>query len=360
MNPAHAQQALPLDPALARVDPDDNVRWYEAEHLRLEGKGWEDTESVYDRLPAKAKGRVTDTVWGLSKDSSGFAVRFSTDTPEVRIRWTLKKRELAMPHMPATGVSGLDLYALNQVDEWEFVDNGRPTEPTNQAAFQVRPGRELLLYFPLYNGVTSLEIGVPEEARLYEPAASPRDRRKPLVFYGTSITQGACASRPGMAATAIAGRGLHIPVINLGFSGSGKMEIEMAQLVAELDASIYVLDCIRNMPPDLVTERVAPFVRLLRSRRPDTPIVLAEDCHVWGVSPTPKGRILREVFDHLQAEGITNLHFLSNRSMLGEDGEGTVDGIHPNDAGFVRQAAVFKAFLGEILKNPLSPPGDSR
>lgn len=350
MNPVYAEEPLPLNPAIAWIDPDENVRWYEAEHLKLEGKGWQDTESVYDRLPAKAKGRVTGAVWGLSKHSSGIAVRFSTDTPVIQVRWTLQKRELAMPHMPATGVSGVDLYARDEEGQWRFVKVGVPTGHDSRAAFRVRPGQELLLYFPLYNGVDSLEIGIPEEARLFIPAESSRDRHAPLVFYGTSIVQGACASRPGMAATAITGRGLDIPVINLGFSGSGKMEIEMAELAAELEASVYVLDCLWNMSPDQVSERVAPFVNLLRSRRPDTPIVLVEDSHVRGLSPTPKGRVLREVFDQLQSEGVTNLHFLSNRGMLGNDGEGTVDGTHPNDAGFVRQAAVFEAFLGVLLK----------
>ena len=169
----------------------------------------------------------------------------------------------ALPHMPATGVSGVDLYAKDKGGRWEFVGNGRPAAATNTASFAVPPGEQYLLYLPLYNGVKSVEIGIPKGRKI--AAASPRQHRKPIVIYGTSITQGGCASRPGMAWTSIVGRRLDTPVINLGFSGSGKMEPAMADLLAELDPSVYVLDCIWNMSPEQVSERVVPFVEKLRS-----------------------------------------------------------------------------------------------
>jgi len=153
-----------------------------------------------------------------------------------------------------------------------------------------------------------------------------------------------------MACTAIVGRQLDAPVINLGFSGNGKMEPEMAELLAELDPAVYVLDCLWNMRPADVSERVGPFVRRLRAARPNTPILLAEDSSVGNITPTEKGVILRRVYEDLKAEGATNLHFLSNRDMLGTDGEGTVDGCHPNDLGMMRQAVVFSTSLAEILK----------
>ena len=177
-----------------------------------------------------------------------------------------------MPHMPATGVSGVDLYAKDKAGRWQFVGNGRPNAAIQHGFLHAAsPASNCLLYLPLYNGVKSVEIGIPKGRTISTPDAGRFERRKPIVFYGTSITQGGCASRPGMAATAIVGRQLDTPVINLGFSGSGKMEPEMADLLAELDPSVYVLDCLWNMTPELVSTRVEPFVKKLRQAHPTRP-----------------------------------------------------------------------------------------
>jgi lysophospholipase L1-like esterase len=147
-----------------------------------------------------------------------------------------------------------------------------------------------------------------------------------------------------MAFTAIAGRLADVPVVNLGFSGNGRMELALCNLIAEIDASIYVLDCLWNMNDALVKERAEPFIRALREKRPDTPILLAEDCNAFERAPTPKSKILRGIYDKLKAEDPTrweNLHYLEAKEMLGHDYEGTVDGCHPNDLGMMRQGKVF-------------------
>jgi hypothetical protein len=194
--------------------------------------------------------------------------------------------------------------------------------------------------------VTSVTLGVGVGKSL-APLTTPRG--KPVVFYGTSITQGGCASRPGMAYPALVSRALDVPIINLGFSGNGQMEPELADLLAELDPAVYVLDALWNMTPQFVAERTAPFVRKLRAAHPNTPILLAEDCTVRGNIPTAKGRILREVFAGLQQEGVTGLHFLSAEGMMGPDDQGTVDGCHPTDLGFMYQAEVFVKALRPLL-----------
>ncbi len=359
-----------LDPSKGTADPcDDKELWYDGRLLLLEGKGWENTESYYDRLPAPAKDKVRQPVWDLSHNSAGMALRFVTEATSLKIRWTLRSGNLALPHMPATGVSGIDLYMRTDDGRWTFVQNGRPTSKSNEASFRVVPGRECLLYLPLYNGVESLKIGVPKDTALSTVGATgpqthnsafgspmhaspvPGRQTKPIVFYGTSITQGGCASRPGMAFTAIVRRQLDVPVINLGFSGNGRMEPEMADLLAELDPAVYVLDCLWNMRPAEVSERVGPFVKRLRAARPNTPILLVEDCSVSNTTPTEKGTICRRIYEDLKAEGITGLHFLPNRDMLGTDGDGTVDGCHPNDVGMLRQAFVFSKSLVTILEH---------
>jgi hypothetical protein len=346
----HTVSAAAADPRKAKANADGEIVWYDCKTLVIEGKGWTGTRSFYDRLPAKAEGKVTRSVWELSHHSAGMCVPFTTDAPSIRVRWTLLPNgNLAMPHMPATGVSGVDLYSLAPSGRWTFVGNGRPSGVTNTAAFSPPAGRPCLLYLPLYNGVMSVEIGVLKGNKLSgdDPAAGAR--RKPIVIYGTSITHGGCASRPGMAFPAIMGRQLDTPVINLGFSGSGKMEPAMAELLAELDPSVYVLDCLWNMTPELVSGRVEPFVKTLRAARPDTPILLAEDCSVRNVCPTEKGIILRAIHQRLTAAGMKNLHLLPSQGMLGDDTEGTVDGCHPSDLGMMRQAEVFAKAISPLL-----------
>ena len=329
--------------ATAAVAADPEMTWVDAQTLTVEGKGWTETEAPYDRLPAKARGVVRDPVWWLSKNSAGLCVRFQTTSDTVGVRWEVAGG-LAMPHMPATGVSGVDLYARTETG-WRFVGNGRPSEQASETTFRPGPATELCLYLPLYNVTTSVQIGVPAGQSV--TAAPPRGR--PVVFYGTSITQGGCASRPGMASTNIAGRRLDVPTINLGFSGNGQSEPELADLLAEIDAAVYVLDPLWNMSPDMVRDRIPPFVRKLRAARPDTPILLVEDCRISGSFPTAMGKVLREARAQLEQEGVGNLHLLSAEGMLGPDDEGTVDGCHPTDLGFMYQADAFVNALKPIL-----------
>lgn len=116
---------------LARVSDDGKILWFEIQHLGLEGQGWRETKSPFDRLPAKADGVARKPVWNLSRHSAGMSVRFATNAESMRATWTLTSSNLAMPHMPATGVSGLDLY-VNSGGTWRWVANGRPSKQTNE------------------------------------------------------------------------------------------------------------------------------------------------------------------------------------------------------------------------------------
>jgi membrane dipeptidase len=350
-----------LDRSLATSDPGDATLWYDIRHLGVEGRGWSDTKAPFDRLPARAEGVVRDAVWGLSRHSAGLCVRFVTDATTIKARWTLTSERLAMPHMPATGVSGLDLYVCDDSGRWTWLGVGQPTKQTNvaQLAGGIPAGRrEYLLYLPLYNGVSSVELGIAKENSLAKAPARPAGQEKPIVFYGTSITQGGCASRPGMVHTAILGRRLHRPVINLGFSGNGKMEPEVVRLLAELDAAAYVIDCLPNMTAAEVAERTEPLVHMLRESRPDTPIVLVEDrsyanAHlITGMRErNASSRVaLRAANDKLLAAGVERLVYLRGDRLLGADCEDTVDGSHPTDLGFVRQADAFEPVLAAVLE----------
>lgn len=349
-----AQEPLPFQ-------DQEGVRWYDLRHVGVEGQGWTDTKSPYDRLPGRAEGKVRDAVWSLSRDSAGQCARFVTDAPTIQVRWSLTKSNLAMPHMAATGVSGVDLYCRDDKGTWRWVAVGRPTAQTNSQklvdGLPVRQ-REWLLYLPLYNGVTKVEIGIPPAQQIQQAPAYPAARAKPIVFYGTSITHGACASRPGMVHTAILGRKYLRPVINLGFSGNGRMDPEVVDLLGELDAAAFVIDCCPNLSGPETAARTRPLVEKLRTARPDTPIVLVEDriySDAWLVESKRERNAgnhaaLRAAFQELTAQGVKHLFYIGGRDLLGSDDEGTVDSSHPTDLGFVRQAEVFDRVLGPLLQ----------
>jgi lysophospholipase L1-like esterase len=203
--------------------------------------------------------------------------------------------------------------------------------------------------------VDRLEIGVDATAA-FNPIG-PRIE-PPMVFYGTSILHGASASRPGMAFPSILGRRLDRPVINLGFSGNGRMDAEVATLLAELYASLYVIDCLPNMTPEQIEERTRPLVRQLQTRHPRTPIVLVEDPSYTNAPFKPelaglnerRRAVFRVEFEKLIAEGSRGLHYVDGDALLGADGEGATDGIHPNDLGMMRYADALEPVLREILK----------
>lgn len=174
------------------------IVWRDVREWGVEGRGWSDTERYFDRLPATAKGVVPDAVLDLSRHSAGMTAGFVTDAAAIHVRYALLSDQLAMSHMPATGVSGIDLYGRGG-DRWRWAAVFRPALQQNEGALicGVDPGeREWRLYLPLYNGVDSLDIGVPEGAT-FRPAA-PRAMR-PVVFYGTSILHGALRLRLGAA-----------------------------------------------------------------------------------------------------------------------------------------------------------------
>jgi len=357
--PLSAYSSEAIDQKAGKLNAGEKIVWYDVKHLGIEGKGWLDTESLYDRLPLKAKGRVSTAVWGLSRCSAGLYVRFATNAKVVQVRWALNGAIRVEPasngapdafslrNMPATGASGIDLYVKDKKGTFQFLGNARPKDVVSIAKFDLPGGEEYVLYLPLYNGIKHLEIGIPEGKTLSKiPAPSPSSS---VVFYGTSITQGGCASQPGLAATSILSRKLDVPVVNLGFSGNGNMDDSLAHLLSELDPAVYVLDCLANMGGGRVSSHVEPFVKILRKSRPTTPILLVEDSSVKNL-PTKKGGILRKIYEKLKKEGDNNVYFLSNKGMLGEDAKTTVDGCHHNDLGMARQAAVLVKCLEPILK----------
>ena len=355
MKIAELRKAVPCATSLHNGE---KLEWYDARELVVEGRGWTDTETFFERLPARAKPGLTPAVRNLCANSAGIVVRFVTDAPKIYADWTTTG--FSMHHMAPSGIRGLDLYS-RRGERWVFEGIGRPLDEHTTATIGTfmppMPAEptEFMLYLPLYDATKDLRIAVAAGSLMALPVARPAERARPIVFYGTSITQGGCASRSGMAHPAILGRWLDREVINLGFSGAGKMEPEMAALLAELDPALYVLECLPNLNADMVAKQVTLFVHTLRAAHPETPILLVEN----PIRPeTNTGNAeLRKAYSALLAENIPHLHYLPGEGQFHGPEHGTVDGVHPTDLGFLRLAQFYSPVLSRILGQPL-PSGE--
>lgn len=345
----------------AQVTPTitDGIQWFDASAWPTEGKGWTETNRYFCRIPANFEERVTPSVKGLAQDSAGLLVRFRTDSDAISVKYKLRSGNLAMPHMPATGVSGLDLYAEEE-GKWGWVACTRPTSQESSCCLADGLGsqmRNYLIYLPLYNGIDELSIGVPEGTEFH--AVCPLDA-KPIVYYGTSITQGGCCSHPGNVYTSMLSRRFNIPFINLGFSGSARMEPEMAEMIAELDPALFVIDAVPNMDASLIRERALPFLETIRAAHPETPILLVDgrfygDCHIKKARAAHCQELsdaLREAYDARRNAGDANIYWLGHENLIGEDidFDSTMDSSHLNDLGMFRQAEKLEKAIRDILQ----------
>ena len=333
--------------------------WVDARDLCVEGRGWTDTEEYFDRLPARAKSKVREVIWDLSRHSTGISIRFSSDATEMRARWNLGGPDLSANHTPIYAMSGLDLYASDSTGAWRWAGCAKEIaieseSPLNQLGPFDGLTHEFRLYLPLYNSVAALEIGVPKGASI--ESVSPR-RESPIAYYGTSIVHGAGASRAGMSQAAILGRRLDWPLLNLGFSGNAIMEPELAEFFAELDPSIFLLDPLPNMDAERIDANAVQFVRILRRAHPETPIVLMEDRSYPAAWITPIGRFRndssRRAFKHafakLLLESDGPIHYIEGDSLFGADGDGSNDGSHANDLGASRLVDCVEPLIRSLL-----------
>jgi len=312
----------------------------------------------YRRMPADTAALVSDGVARLSLHTAGGRLRFVTDSDCVAIR-TVQHTKHLMTHMTFVGSSGFDLYVrcddrdvfcgsflppLDREDGYESVLN-----------FPTRSLRQFTINFPLYDGVDGLELGLRRDAVL-QPAPDYRIKT-PVVFYGSSITQGGCASRPGNSYEAMLSRWLDFDYVNLGFSGNAKGEAEMAQYISKLDMSALVIDYDYNAPDaDHLRRTHEPFFSIIRQSRPELPVLILPNSHntVWPEKRrTLKERrdIVRQTFENACAAGDRQVYWMegSDFSASFDGPEGTVDGVHPNDLGFYCMAKTIRPVLAQML-----------
>lgn len=337
------------------------TKYYDASQFSIIGKPVYNNSIQYGRLPDSLENKIRQPLWDLGRNSAGIAIRFSSNTTSISAKWDVWLIR-NMNHMTPTGIRGLDLYCLQDNGTWAFVNCARPgNEKSNIAKIvtDMEPrDREYMLYLPLYDQCTALEIGIDSAAVINKPKIASPSTIKPIVWYGSSILQGGCASRPGMAVTNIISRNLNHEVINLGFSGNGQLDYEIAEVMAAVDAGMYILDFVPNATEAQMDERIETFYRIIRDKHPKTPILFVEDPQFPPMrfekktytSVLAKNKTLKKNFDDLKNKGEKNIYYIASKGMLDKENEGTVDGYHMTDLGFTHFANFMLPYIKKHLK----------
>lgn len=346
-----------IDPNMniAPVENAENIIFREVQHapFQLYGVYYSEEHQTFLRMPPETAATVNEGVLGGSSVTAGGRVRFSTDSSRIIIR-TLQPELWALSRMPLTGTGGFDLYE-DKDGESVYLKTFIPpldmkTGQIAEITLSTRQKRSFTIHFPLYSAVSRLEIGLEKDAVLkpgknYLPAA-------PIVYYGSSITQGGCVSRPGNAYPTIISRRLNRDFINLGFAGNAKGETEMANYLASLDMSVFVCDYDYNAPDEAHLKRtLLPFVETVRCARPHLPIIMVSrpNFHPDNRYDIERREIVRNAYEHFVAFGDARIRFVDGATLFGTEYRDccTVDDCHPNDAGMLRMAKVIGDAVAE-------------
>jgi hypothetical protein len=330
----------------------NDIKYYDGLSFCVRGKYHH--EKNFNRLPEKFKTRIRPEVWELSKQPAGISVCFTTNSPEISVKWTLADGRVNKTNRNTDPVR-LDLYCLN-LNEWQFVNSLESTARYNSSVLISEMDstyKQFVLYLPQNTGLESVQIGVEKTSSIFSSNMSQTDKiKKPIVFYGTSITQGIRVSRPGMVYPSLISRKLGVEAINLGFSGNGLFESSVGEALCEIDAALFVVDCTPNADPETIRKNALNLIIQLRTCRPSTPILLIESivrefANFKKNATTPfsgmkfieeQNKALREVYDSAVKMGIAKIEYLESNGLTGDDHDGTVDGIHPSDLGQYRIA----------------------
>lgn len=341
------------------------IAWHdpqEAGFVVLEGQAFpQESHGCYQRFPDSRKDLVPSWVWGNALHSAGISLRFRTKSATVKVKYATRSTNYSMPHMPFTGVSGVDLYELGAdgcshycAPRSVFGLVEKDTLRYEYVKLRHQFGDVYELYLPLYNQVSWMQIGVPEGEDF--AFLQPRTE-KPILVYGTSIAHGGCASRPAMSWPSIVKRALDVPFLNWGFSGSGRLDSTMFVQMKQVDAMLYIIDCMPNMDgmKDQIYPRLLQGIRMLR-KECQTPILIVEhDGYCNKETGEDALRFLgcnveaRRAYQTLKKEGVRNLHYMTYEEIgLPEDAQ--VDGVHASDYGMVCYANAYLKKIRKILK----------
>jgi hypothetical protein len=351
-----------LDPNMSLKKADTNgIVWFDPrkEPFDLVGFEWIKQDSVYRRLPVHPDWEIREAVDQLANHTAGGQLRFKTNSKKIFIKVTLRERS-GMYHMPATGQSGFDLYVEDQGVQ-KYVRTSR--FPHDSVRYQVElfnsdveKWRSFTINFPLYNGVNALQIGIEDSVDVKAP--DPFKRSGKFVIYGTSITQGGCVCRPGMAYSNILSRKLGVQFVNLGFSGNGRGEPALAHLINQISGTSFIILDYEANANETIINSLGPFVDILRDEHPDIPILIMSKTRYPRATPgSSMYKLLmsnRDFQKKLVAErnkaGDKHIFFLDGSKVLGDDySECTVDGSHPSDLGSFRIANALLSAIEDII-----------
>ncbi|RDW20662.1 SGNH/GDSL hydrolase family protein [Oceanobacillus chungangensis] len=343
---------------------ENQLTWYSPKEypFQINGFAWFKQENMYRRLPKQLVPGFPSRVNELANNTSGGQIRFKTNAVKLSIKAELSE-PATMGHMTAVGQCGFDLYIGEPGKQQYFSSAIPPIQETSYESilwdFTGEPNqlREVTINFPLYQGVSKVLIGVDPDASIELP--TPYDSKKRVLFYGTSITQGGCASRPGMSYTNILSRRFHLEHINLGFSGSGKGEKDVVLTIREIEnPACFVIDYEANVTPEEYDATLVPFIQLFREYHPFVPIiVISRIYHAQNIIPKLNNDFMKRrnhsesTVEELKRNGDDRIMFVDGSTLLGERWhECTVDGSHPNDLGFMNMANGLEIPLRSSLK----------
>lgn len=308
----------------------------------------------YRRMPESCAKLISGEVLSLSKNSAGGRVRFKTDSEHISV--IVKMSSVGkMPHFALTGSAGLDIYEEHEGREryaGTFIPPYGITDGfESTVGFSGRKTRGITIFLPTYSTVSELYIGV-DAGSCFEKSAAYR-MSSPVVYYGSSITQGGCSSRPGNTYQSIISRRLGCDFINLGFSGNAKGEPLMAEYIAGLDMSAFVYDYDHNAPSAAHLEKThAQMFKIIRRAHPDVPvIILSRPKYYLTADEKRRFEIIKATYDSAAALGDANVYLIDGKTLMADASDnGTVDNCHPNDWGFVCMAKA----VGDVLEKALS------
>ena len=358
--------------AIAADEPEKPWTYVDAQNLRIINHAFAgETERTYARLPRYVKDSIPEgrELWDRQQCSSGIGVRFATNSTRIGCKYTLYW-DTHMIHMADTGLKGTDLYILEGDSVWRHVNTNRPYVKKDENGNKTKlvestyvsnlDGKmhEYVIYFPLYDGIEDFSVKVDSGAVITKGSPEVINANRRIVAYGTSILQGGCASRTGMAATNIIGRELNCEVVNLGFSGEGKQDTYIARAMATIpDVDVFLLDPVPNCTEMMCDTLTYNFVKTLRALRPDVPIVMLEGPiypyarydSFFGKYLPKKNDAFRRNYERLKAENPNNLFYVTSEGLDGPEDDGTVDGIHLTDLGFLHYANKMIPILRPLL-----------
>lgn len=358
--------------AIAADEPEKPWTYVDAQNLRIINHAFAgETERTYARLPRYVKDSIPEgrELWDRQQCSSGIGVRFATNSTRIGCKYTLYW-DTHMIHMADTGLKGTDLYILEGDSVWRHVNTNRPYVKKDENGNKTKlvestyvsnlDGKmhEYVIYFPLYDGIEDFSVKVDSGVVITKGSPEVINANRRIVAYGTSILQGGCASRTGMAATNIISRELNCEVVNLGFSGEGKQDTYIARAMATIpDVDVFLLDPVPNCTEMMCDTLTYNFVKTLRALRPDVPIVMLEGPiypyarydSFFGKYLPKKNNAFRRNYERLKAENPNNLYYVTSEGLDGPEDDGTVDGIHLTDLGFLHYANKMIPILRPLL-----------